>query len=257
MAGADSSGPAAGPSNGECCAQDAGAARASAPAVQQPGPPSSHAAAAAGGEDPSQPSQSSAADGSTDTAGPATSSNDGGSGSSSAGGGAAAAGGGSPRGSAFAQTPPDDAECRICLLPEPAGLVEPCSCTGTLRYAHLGCLVRWCKERVSTHCEVGGVVGGCSCQRQVGELSTLNNGLGDNAMAIVSLERPNWAAQSGQLCAWIAKAVRGWARLLSCPQCLLCTLCRSAAHSTGRSCCPCWRRRSKRSGSSRRCGQGD
>ena len=38
----------------------------------------------------------------------------------------------------------------------PASMVAPCNCTGTLRLAHLACLVRWCQERGSTRCEICG-----------------------------------------------------------------------------------------------------
>lgn len=47
--------------------------------------------------------------------------------------------------------------CRICLMPDaPGNLVSPCHCTGTVRYAHLSCLVRWSRERASTRCEICG-----------------------------------------------------------------------------------------------------
>lgn len=37
--------------------------------------------------------------------------------------------------------PSAGAECRICLLNQPADdLVAPCACTGSVRYAHMACL---------------------------------------------------------------------------------------------------------------------
>ncbi|KXZ43067.1 hypothetical protein GPECTOR_105g99 [Gonium pectorale] len=46
-------------------------------------------------------------------------------------------------------------ECRICLLSEPLGdLVAPCHCTGSMAYAHMGCLRTWVMEKRSIHCEL-------------------------------------------------------------------------------------------------------
>lgn len=47
--------------------------------------------------------------------------------------------------------------CRICLSADsPAALLSPCHCTGSVRYAHMACLLRWCVERASTRCEICG-----------------------------------------------------------------------------------------------------
>lgn len=49
--------------------------------------------------------------------------------------------------------PPD---CRICLDGDPCGLIKPCSCLGTLSYAHLACLERWVAENGRLCCELCG-----------------------------------------------------------------------------------------------------
>lgn len=49
-------------------------------------------------------------------------------------------------------------ECRICLAADnPEDLVQPCSCTGSVQYAHMECLKSWVQERANlqvstTHC---------------------------------------------------------------------------------------------------------
>ncbi|GIL60792.1 hypothetical protein Vafri_15319 [Volvox africanus] len=50
-------------------------------------------------------------------------------------------------------------ECRICLLSEPfSDLVAPCHCTGSMGYAHMGCLKTWVMEKRSVHCELCGAM---------------------------------------------------------------------------------------------------
>lgn len=47
------------------------------------------------------------------------------------------------------------AECRICLSSEqPESFVQPCTCDGSLRYAHLHCLKSWVHERQRLSCEI-------------------------------------------------------------------------------------------------------
>lgn len=56
----------------------------------------------------------------------------------------------------------NEPECRICLATDTdddAGdddgvMVQPCSCTGTLEHAHLGCLKAWVRERADLVCEI-------------------------------------------------------------------------------------------------------
>ncbi|CAA7388968.1 unnamed protein product [Spirodela intermedia] len=47
--------------------------------------------------------------------------------------------------------------CRICHEEEEestAGMEAPCACSGTLKFAHRGCIQRWCDEKGSTVCEI-------------------------------------------------------------------------------------------------------
>lgn len=47
------------------------------------------------------------------------------------------------------------AECRICQEEdELSNLETPCSCTGSLKYAHRKCVQRWCNEKGDTICEI-------------------------------------------------------------------------------------------------------
>lgn len=49
-------------------------------------------------------------------------------------------------------------QCRICHEEEDEGSVtsmeSPCACSGSLKYAHRGCVQRWCDEKGSTLCEI-------------------------------------------------------------------------------------------------------
>ncbi|XP_051144702.1 uncharacterized protein LOC127260805 [Andrographis paniculata] len=46
-------------------------------------------------------------------------------------------------------------ECRICQDEDFDSNMEiPCSCTGTLKYAHRKCVQRWCNEKGDTVCEI-------------------------------------------------------------------------------------------------------
>lgn len=48
-------------------------------------------------------------------------------------------------------------ECRICLSSDDKDqLIRPCSCTGTLAYAHTSCLKLWVQERCMLVCELCG-----------------------------------------------------------------------------------------------------
>eukprot|EP00879_Flechtneria_rotunda_P001470 GHRR01001624.1.p1 GENE.GHRR01001624.1~~GHRR01001624.1.p1 ORF type:complete len:321 (+),score=117.97 GHRR01001624.1:244-1206(+) len=48
-------------------------------------------------------------------------------------------------------------ECRICLATDNRqDLLQPCSCTGTVQYAHMECLKAWVSERGSLECELCG-----------------------------------------------------------------------------------------------------
>ncbi|ONK67579.1 uncharacterized protein A4U43_C05F1500 [Asparagus officinalis] len=47
--------------------------------------------------------------------------------------------------------------CRICHEEEEessAGMESPCACSGSLKFAHRGCIQRWCNERGSSVCEI-------------------------------------------------------------------------------------------------------
>eukprot|EP00250_Pteridium_aquilinum_P018025 c23899_g1_i1 orf=286-1284(+) len=47
------------------------------------------------------------------------------------------------------------AECRICQEEDDLSNLEtPCSCTGTLKFAHQKCVQRWCNEKGDTVCEI-------------------------------------------------------------------------------------------------------
>nr|GMD60096.1 E3 ubiquitin-protein ligase MARCH8-like [Ipomoea batatas] len=46
-------------------------------------------------------------------------------------------------------------ECRICHDEGLDSTMEtPCSCRGTLKYAHRACLQSWCNEKGNTMCEI-------------------------------------------------------------------------------------------------------
>ncbi|KAM0888397.1 hypothetical protein ACQ4PT_028357 [Festuca glaucescens] len=49
-------------------------------------------------------------------------------------------------------------QCRICHEEEDEGFLtimeSPCACSGSLKYAHRGCVQRWCDEKGSTLCEI-------------------------------------------------------------------------------------------------------
>lgn len=50
-------------------------------------------------------------------------------------------------------------ECRICKdEDEDSNMETPCSCCGSLKYAHRKCVQRWCNEKGDTMCEI--------CQQQ-------------------------------------------------------------------------------------------
>ncbi|KAL5098847.1 hypothetical protein RYX36_003174, partial [Vicia faba] len=50
-------------------------------------------------------------------------------------------------------------QCRICHdEDEDLNMDTPCSCSGTLQYAHRICVQRWCNEKGDTTCEI--------CQQQ-------------------------------------------------------------------------------------------
>ncbi|EPS61887.1 hypothetical protein M569_12907 [Genlisea aurea] len=45
--------------------------------------------------------------------------------------------------------------CRICLDEDADSSMEaPCSCSGSLKYAHRKCIQRWCDEKGDTTCEI-------------------------------------------------------------------------------------------------------
>lgn len=47
------------------------------------------------------------------------------------------------------------AECRICHDEDDNSNMEtPCSCSGSLKYAHRKCVQRWCNEKGNTVCEI-------------------------------------------------------------------------------------------------------
>lgn len=46
-------------------------------------------------------------------------------------------------------------ECRICQEEDDSPNLEvPCSCTGSLKFAHRKCVQRWCNEKGNTTCEI-------------------------------------------------------------------------------------------------------
>ncbi|XP_006654290.1 E3 ubiquitin-protein ligase MARCHF5-like [Oryza brachyantha] len=48
-------------------------------------------------------------------------------------------------------------QCRICHEEEDeccAAIESPCGCSGSLKYAHRGCVQRWCDEKGSILCEI-------------------------------------------------------------------------------------------------------
>ncbi|XP_051197907.1 uncharacterized protein [Lolium perenne] len=48
-------------------------------------------------------------------------------------------------------------QCRICHEEEEewcAAMESPCACSGSLKFAHRGCVQRWCDEKGSTLCEI-------------------------------------------------------------------------------------------------------
>ncbi|XP_008655856.1 uncharacterized protein [Zea mays] len=48
-------------------------------------------------------------------------------------------------------------QCRICYDEEDerrSAMESPCACSGSLKYAHRGCVQRWCDEKGSTVCEI-------------------------------------------------------------------------------------------------------
>ncbi|KAF2931998.1 hypothetical protein DAI22_05g254000 [Oryza sativa Japonica Group] len=46
-------------------------------------------------------------------------------------------------------------ECRICQEEDDQTYMEtPCSCRGSLKYAHRKCIQRWCDEKGDTICEI-------------------------------------------------------------------------------------------------------
>uniref|UniRef100_A0A2P2IQI6 Uncharacterized protein LOC105636893 n=1 Tax=Rhizophora mucronata TaxID=61149 RepID=A0A2P2IQI6_RHIMU len=52
-------------------------------------------------------------------------------------------------------TPGKLVECRICQDEDEGTKMEtPCSCCGSLKYAHRRCIQRWCNEKGNTTCEI-------------------------------------------------------------------------------------------------------
>ncbi|WCJ33233.1 RING/FYVE/PHD zinc finger superfamily protein [Euphorbia peplus] len=52
-------------------------------------------------------------------------------------------------------TPKKIVECRICQDEDVDSNMEtPCSCSGSLKYAHRRCIQRWCNEKGNTMCEI-------------------------------------------------------------------------------------------------------
>ncbi|ONM31668.1 PIT1 [Zea mays] len=48
-------------------------------------------------------------------------------------------------------------QCRICHDEEDerrSAMESPCACSGSLKYAHRGCVQRWCDEKGSAVCEI-------------------------------------------------------------------------------------------------------
>ncbi|KAM3292718.1 hypothetical protein ACQJBY_036422 [Aegilops geniculata] len=47
------------------------------------------------------------------------------------------------------------AECRICQEEDSIkNLEKPCTCNGSLKYAHRACVQRWCNEKGDITCEI-------------------------------------------------------------------------------------------------------
>lgn len=52
-------------------------------------------------------------------------------------------------------TPRKMVECRICQDEDfDSNMETPCSCCGSLKYAHRKCVQRWCNEKGDTICEI-------------------------------------------------------------------------------------------------------
>lgn len=63
----------------------------------------------------------------------------------------------SAAGSSVADSQIGQRECRICLQADfQEDIVTPCSCSGSVQYAHLECLKAWVAERCSLQCELCG-----------------------------------------------------------------------------------------------------
>ncbi|KAL0674963.1 hypothetical protein Bca4012_002944 [Brassica carinata] len=46
-------------------------------------------------------------------------------------------------------------QCRICHDEDlDSNMESPCSCSGSLKYAHRKCVQRWCNEKGDTTCEI-------------------------------------------------------------------------------------------------------
>lgn len=61
----------------------------------------------------------------------------------------------SERDSRDCSSPRKIVECRICQdEDENANMDTPCSCCGSLKYAHRRCIQRWCNEKGNTECEI-------------------------------------------------------------------------------------------------------
>jgi hypothetical protein len=59
--------------------------------------------------------------------------------------------------SSVADSQLEQRECRICLAADcQDDIVTPCSCSGSVRYAHMECLKAWVAERCSLQCELCG-----------------------------------------------------------------------------------------------------
>uniref|UniRef100_A0A2P2JYX5 Uncharacterized protein MANES_02G073300 n=2 Tax=Rhizophora mucronata TaxID=61149 RepID=A0A2P2JYX5_RHIMU len=55
----------------------------------------------------------------------------------------------------FKSCPRKMVECRICHEEdEDTNMEVPCSCCGSLKYAHRNCIQRWCNEKGDTICEI-------------------------------------------------------------------------------------------------------
>lgn len=51
----------------------------------------------------------------------------------------------------------DGCVCRICRMPAEVGtpLFHPCRCSGSIKYVHEPCLIRWLEHSGKAACEVG------------------------------------------------------------------------------------------------------